>query len=159
MKCLVIVDMQPRFESALCNETAENIIQDISYFKEQNQPIVILEYRDCSKTREDILAAIGDYHLVTTQIKHRDDGSTQVLEGLNKLGYHHDMIEEFYLTGVNFGACVKKTAVGLTDFIPPSVICIKEKSCNQPERWNVYNDEYSFDNVREFLIQEGFQIV
>ena len=131
MECLVIVDMQPAFSSAKKEETIRNVIKMVIRAKAKDIPIIVLEYKNYGATIERITQAIGDYPLARTEIKTRDSGSEQVMIALQKMGYD---IESFLICGVNYGACVAKTILGLLQY--KKKIIVSQRCCNEPHNWN-----------------------
>ena len=132
MKCLVIVDMQYDFQASRKQETINNVIREVCRAKEKNVPIIILEYSDHGHTHNSIVNTLGNYNKWIVVTKSTDDGSNEVLEGLNNLGIPADYISRVVLTGVNFSYCVFSTAKGLTQVIPTSIV-IKKSACNCTE--------------------------
>jgi nicotinamidase-related amidase len=127
MYTLVVVDMQPHFEAAQCDQTTAEVIKAIKKAKQDQAGIVVLEYTRCGPTRDDILTAIGEYEKFATKIKDRDGGGRWVLEAVRELELNDTL---FRVCGVNTACCVHDTAMDLLDF-EKRVELIKN-ACNQP---------------------------
>lgn len=127
---LVIVDMQPRFETSLKKETQREVINQIKEAKKNNIPVVLLEYAYEGDTHYNIRRTLKDYPHYTLQ-KNRDSGASvliPLLENLRKRG------KKFLLKvcGVNTAACVYATVRDLTEFSLIKEIQIIWKGCNDP---------------------------
>lgn len=131
---LVVVDMQDEsFEAAKCNTTAQNILKLIRLAKAADSLIVVLEYAGHHSTRSDIMNAITSYNNHRIAYKYTDGGGDEVKQFLT--GQSHAV-----LCGVNYGACVFRTAHELKDTM--NVLVVRD-ACNQPEYWSTNMDEYT----------------
>lgn len=114
MSVLTIIDMQGCFAAANNIETITNVIDEIKLAKMQGNPVVLVEYHSpiknsYSKTHKPILKEIGNYNDFILVHKHEDDGSTEVLEAIDRYGLE----PHFSVCGVNTIACVAKTINGI----------------------------------------------
>ncbi len=148
---LVIVDMQPSFDAANCVKTITEVILEIEYARKTNEPIIVLEFEDYGETHEDIMKALEGYDNYKIVTKPDNDGSTEVIEAVNKFGLHHDNLT-FHVCGVNFHACVSDTVCGLAyDFgVEKENLNVIETACNDyVEDYDGHH--YGWECVRERL--------
>lgn len=133
---LVIVDMQPDFEAARCEETIEAVIELIAQAYVDGMPIVVLEYDDYCRTDDRVMEALEgtDYHVVG---KDNDDGSDEIFQVVAA----YLVPTRFKVCGVNYSACVAATVDGLIrgHGIDPQNIEVIEKACNQPDSWEQWD--------------------
>ena len=134
---LVIVDMQPAFAAAKCEKTTQNIIKLIKRAKKRWAKIVVLEYDMHGPTRKDIMKEVRKYKYATTMTKFDDDGHAEVIAAVPSP-------KRIILCGVNFGACVLKTAKGLWENGFKKIKIVRS-ACNNPDYfmdWEVYEERY-----------------
>lgn len=148
MSHLVIVDMQPRFEAANCDNTAENIIRLVKVARKRKWRISVLEYSFQGPTREDIKKAVGKYRKAKYIMKSNDDGSEELAEAWRiKDG------EKFLICGVNYTACVARTAIGVQR-LRIGTAKIVQDACNQPGSWvNEFWYRPSLNTIRNKIDQ------
>ena len=110
MKTLVIVDMQPKFQSSQKEELIENVKKQITVANLNNWPIILLEFGGFGPTDQRILDALStiEYYKKT---KDNDDGSEEVNETIEEFGLPRTV----RLCGVNTNCCVYETYRGLAD--------------------------------------------
>lgn len=143
--CLVIVDMQPRFAAANDVNTQNEIIRLVMQARRDNAIIIVLEYynrfRDYppsqQRTVKCIRDAYADYPHAYTVEKMSDDGSDELLETLREIcDEPEDM--SFKVCGVNWGACVEATIVGMVSdhYIDGGNVQVFQAACNQPTYWS-----------------------
>ena len=117
-ECLVIVDMQERFQETAIPSVTNKIISLVEEFKRDNQFILTLEFgwsynrgkQHNSPTYFEIKKAIGKYRFRHTITKYRDGGGDLIHKFFlkNRLSCPY-----FLLTGVNLDFCVYQTAMEL----------------------------------------------
>lgn len=130
MSHLVIVDMQPRFEAANCANTTENIIKLVKAAKKNRWRLSVLEYHGFGPTNENIVNAVGRYRKAKYITKFDDDGSSELAEAWRIKG----PVEDFLVCGVNYTACVARTALGINRLNLGAARIIQD-ACNQPSEW------------------------
>lgn len=119
---LCIVDMQPKFPAAKNVSTVRGVVDLIHNSKQQQAPIVVLEYSGFGKTHYDIRQALDYYHNATYLIKDEDDGTNTIS------GHFGCLPSQMILCGVNLDACVLRTAQGL---LKRGVrVTVKVNACN-----------------------------
>lgn len=103
---LVIIDMQVHFIGPFAKRAIGAIQREINFAKRANDMIILLEYDGYGPTVKPILRTIGDYehHVVTKVI---DDGSSYLKK------YLPEKPSYIKIAGVNAGACVRQTVMGL----------------------------------------------
>jgi hypothetical protein len=149
---LVIVDMQPQFGAAKCDSTARRIIELIGYAKEDCADIIVLEYSGYGLTRQDIRKELVDYPRAIYRTKCYDDGSSEVFEEIRDKE-NNDCI----VCGVNYGACVRDTAIGLAE--KGLEVEVDEDGCNQPSDWNdEYDIGFDWESVTDDLFDNGVAV-
>ena len=130
-KTLVIVDMQPYFEASNCKRTQDEIIRLIDEAKKNDDYIIILEYaldeEWGDRTHDSIINAIGMYDKCFTGLKEDDDGSDVVDDIVTS---HCLKTNDMIVCGVNAHACVKSTALGLSNRYQS--VTVVGKACNDP---------------------------
>jgi glycosyltransferase A (GT-A) superfamily protein (DUF2064 family) len=108
---LYVIDLQYDFltaSKAKVNALLTNCVKTINKHKKLNHKIVIVEYVDYGETHKKILKCIGDYENVKFIKKRMDNGSSN-------LKRHKVVGDNCYFIGVNLGACVQETCIGLYD--------------------------------------------
>lgn len=133
-KTLVIVDMQPRFDTSNCFRTRKNVRRLAKLFKAKKWPIVVLEYHGYGDTHEEIMDELRSYENLHRKVKFDDDGSQEVLET-------NIPLDSVVVCGVNLCACVADTCAGLASKLPNSQITAIKFACNDGGndlhyRWN-----------------------
>ena len=138
MYTLVVVDMQPKFAASRSRRCIANCIREVQKAIVCGAHIIVLEYsrrgnEAGQKTTKGIRQLVKAYehgHFIT---KGRDDGSDFICyyEGLYNINFN----KNFVLCGVNLGACVKATALGLKYAYPNCEVSIVADAVNQPKDW------------------------
>jgi nicotinamidase-related amidase len=143
MKALIIIDMQEHFfnkEPVILNE---RIIKKIIEYKNEQLPIVLVEYRSnpyapdndrCGETFVMIRAALQGYSRLAMFGKDEDDGSMFLKHYVNDILWD---VEELELVGVNLDCCVMSTAIGLAENHPDKQITILEECCDSSSHTTV----------------------
>lgn len=121
---LVVVDMQHYFPSARKYRVRKNCIREVNNAISSKAGIIILEYQNCGRTLPSITEPLKDYVDHEIKVKPWDNGATQVSEVLNSRNFSKNI----RMVGVNTGACVYQTALGLTFNV--SSIKIISDACN-----------------------------
>jgi nicotinamidase-related amidase len=147
--CLVIVDMQPQFRAARNDEVADIICDLIELAKKDDATILVLEYEGFGKTRDDIIDAIGDYTYFNSAQKYTDDGSKQIT------GFVGNEVP-LKICGVNFGCCVRETALGATK--RGYDVEVISEACYQPEDWEDEDENYKWNGVISDLQCNGIAL-
>jgi nicotinamidase-related amidase len=145
---LIVVDMQDQsFEAAKCNTTTQNILKLIRLAKAADSLIVVLEYVGHHSTRSDIMAAITPHDNHRIAYKSTDGGGDEVKQFLTCQTHA-------VLCGVNYGACVFRTAHDLKDTM--RVLVVRD-ACNQPEHWSTdmegYTKKYKKEVGKNCIVQ------
>lgn len=128
-RTLVIIDMQHGFYTANAKRTIDNVIKQVKLARLTNEYIIIVEYlphMQFETTRPEIMKAIGD-HAYIKVYKYMDDGSKSILDACKLHDYPTDL---FRICGVNTGACVRDTIIGLSEQNQKSKIEIVPAACN-----------------------------
>ena len=152
---LVVVDMQPRFEAAKIRRCIDNVLAEIAVAKSEGAAIVVLEYRGFGPSNRRITQAVRSYERGYFQEKCWDDGSREVFQMCET--YH--LPRNFRVVGVNYGACVKSTAIGLRE--RKHTVVVVKKACRQPRHWdNVVEcgTKYTRKNVTRILQRNGILV-
>lgn len=152
---LVVVDMQPKFEAARIRRCVDNVLAEIAKAKADGAAIIVLEYRGFGPTNSRITKAVRSYDRGYFVTKSWDDGSDEVISTCSI----YQLARDFRVVGVNYGACVKSTALGLRGH-KHHVVVIK-KACRQPQRWEDSGDgpfSYSRRVITRILKQNGVLI-
>ena len=140
---LVIIDMQPGFDSANDEATIEKVLEAITEAKKANLPIVIVECCNdrYGHTLGEIVAEVDFYEQVYFVEKFDNDGA-QAIEMV--LRDNDIEVEEHQVCGVNIGACVHDTIMSLMDDYFRNIVILKEAcNCIHIERgtWDGYDDK------------------
>jgi len=102
---LIVVDMQHMFPaSSKCLDACKDIVRA---FVKTNNDIVFVEYVGCGQTISSLKRLARNAHYV---YKDKCDGSKEINECVTK----NALSTNFVVCGVNTGACVLETVVGLT---------------------------------------------
>jgi nicotinamidase-related amidase len=150
---LVVIDMQSDFDASSDPQTISEVVKLIKQAKLLKQRILIVEYWGYSPTIPEVMDAVDGYDLVDVIQKAWDDGSDEIAAYANKLADTDptfDPTEEPYtFCGVNWGACVRRTVVGMAQYTDN--LHVVEAACNQPEAWHDYTDPSHWDDQRELM--------
>lgn len=152
---LVVVDMQPQFEAAKSRRCVENVLAEIAAAKAANAAIIVLEYVNFGPTNSRIVKAVRSYDRGYFKVKCWDDGSDEVLSMCSIC----QLSRSFRVVGVNYGACVKATAIGLRSH--GYHVEVVKKACRQPKHWDNIEDGgslYTRRNVTRMLQQNGILV-
>jgi len=154
VEVLVIIDMQKNFKASRCKRTTQNIIRLIKEFKKKKNNILIVEYSGENATRWDIVKAIGSYNHRIFVNKNEDDGAKDIQLELCRNGYCEISDISFILCGVNFGACVLDTAVGLRKRFPNCKVNVVEEACNDDN--NPESDYWKQD--KKYMVKNSINV-
>lgn len=154
---LVVVDMQPDFESSY--KVVDNVAFYVKQAVKDGAAIIFLEYRAHGETLHDVAKYTYGYDRVYHASKNRDDGSYRVEELVSA----YNLPEKFFVCGVNYSACVKSTVEGMIEDYGWKDISIFEDACNQPESWDSDNpwfrDDYSWASGQQWFVDNGVNIL
>lgn len=163
MRCLIVIDMQHRFEASQQEWLQENIALKIQEFIACDEPIIFVEYsehiykdgkdsgvRIDDPTYQLLHAAAKDYTLLRTVFKDYNDGSCEIIRCMNEERWNPDIIQ---ICGVNLDACVEETVIGLIDFLPEKEYLVLEDCCASHNNWEESICHFEFetgehDNIR-----------
>ena len=145
-ECLVVVDMQPGFLSSV--PVIKEVAREIRRAKRLGSHIMIVEYEFYQRTHECLLSLIEGYENQSFVMKNRDGGGPHINSMMNRCKLPD--FENFRLCGVNFGACVRRTAEGLSERFLFSKVEVIKKASN-PGRFGSDDDgrlyHNTFDNI------------
>lgn len=123
MYTLVVVDMQPNFNSANGKRVRENCLREVKAAVIAGADIIFLEFSFYGPSHSDLTEAAGKNYYV--QSKTLDDGSAEVESQVRakRLPVH------FKVCGINTDCCVASTVRGLTARFPRSTIEVVADAC------------------------------
>lgn len=149
---LTIIDMQAEYEAARDTTIQANIVKEIKIARRQKAGIFVVEYRYTTPHKGSLpklLRAVKKYPLAYCIYKHFNNGSAEVLDAITRLGWNRDL-PHLRFVGVNYGACVRETIIGLLEHgILPSRISVVQNCCNQPQEWEEFTGDYDSKNNEE----------
>lgn len=124
MYTLVVVDMQPGFNSAHGKRVRQNCLREIRKAVEDDAYIIFLEFSGYESTHPELMENL--HKRVAVLEKSDDDGSKEVEKEIrrNKLPTH------FKVCGINTDCCVAATVRGLTARFPMSRIEVVADACD-----------------------------
>jgi len=112
--CAVLIDMQEDFTEILRSGETERIVANqilvLRHCRENDIPMIVLEYRNHGDTLPELAAEIKKNRTSRYFIKGHDDGfigCADLDDALRQLGVTH-----LFLMGINSCSCVKATAEG-----------------------------------------------
>jgi len=109
---LYIIDLQPSFFEDCSKRKVQalltNCVKVINKHKKLGHRIVLVEYIDYGQTHPRILRCLKGYNNFKIVQKRTDSGAS-------KLRQHKLIGNNCYFIGVNLGACVQETCIGLYD--------------------------------------------
>ena len=132
---LVVVDMQPSFKAACNLDVIVNVAKEITIARENNQPILFVEYEGCGSTHESLTNLVKGYKQKSTIMKYYDDGSKEILQAIDRRKFNYDRLR---VCGVNIDCCIWSTVVGLIDCTWDMIVEIVKQACN-------WSEDYKFD--------------
>lgn len=138
-EALVVIDMQPGFGSSY--PIIKKVAKEIKRAVKLGHHIIVVEYGGFQQTWPYLRSLMKNYDNQTFVEKCTDGGGHDILE-LIKCANLPDF-SKFRLCGVNFGACVKRTAWQLADLFMFSEVEVVYKASNP------YNFG-SMDNVHQY---------
>ena len=124
---LIIIDMQNQFAASRDKMTIQTIQRLVAEAKRDGAFILAAHYMRFGKTRADIRDMITDYPHKDYCYADRDDKSGTIQ---TKLVRHDVRTDTFKVCGVNTGACVRATTIGLVDLYPNTHILVSNRACN-----------------------------
>jgi nicotinamidase-related amidase len=132
---LVIVDMQLEFGVGSKPNLLAAVIRKIRLARQLGYGIVLVEYGESDvypdhvpgDTHHRITKALDGYKRNAFVVKHRDDGSPQVLKAIEHYGFNRKNI---YVCGVNTCACVYATVGGLAKRLPDAAVYMLGDACS-----------------------------
>lgn len=109
---LVVVDMQPQFQTSQKPETLTHVKSLLEKAIQDKAAIIFLEFEGWGPTNSMLKATVEGYNNVHFQSKDQNDGSNEVVKLIEDNDLSHELIR---VCGVNTNYCVRETVVGLLD--------------------------------------------
>jgi len=138
MSILLVIDMQPQFKTSCRSWLIENVSREIRRAIDNGDGIIFLEYtwgvgcggvainQQTHRALTDLV--VGEEHAVALVVhKEQDDGSREVSHAIKYWREHKSTIR---VVGVNKGACVCDTVLGLSQLLPDTRIIVVGDACN-----------------------------
>lgn len=144
---LVVVDMQSAFEAACSFDVVVGVTEQILYAKQQQWPIVILEYEGCGETHEALIKLLKNYRHKARIKKFDNDGSIEVIRCIRRRNFPHNRLR---VCGVNADCCVYETVEGLINRLEFSQVELAKDACgttNGKVDWRRYFRHSRFNLV------------
>lgn len=123
---LVVVDMQPGFEAACSFDVLVGVTEQILYAKQQQWPIILLEYEGCGDTHDALVKLLKNYRHKARIKKCDDDGSLEVVRCIQRRKFPYNRLR---ICGVNADCCVYVTVEGLLCRLESSQIELAKTAC------------------------------
>lgn len=159
MDCLVIIDMQPDFDTSNEPWLIERVCERVKEAKRAGLAIIRVEYADqCygpkfvyrrGETHDEILREIGEYNKVVRIIKNTDDGG----EDINKVLQRKKWTGHLYVCGVNVQFCIKETVMTLRG-LGYDVSILKDASNGQD-----YDGSFSIEHSLNYMSRNEIRIL
>ena len=127
MYTLIVIDMQPKFDSSQKESTIKNCRTLLRQAQKDKAGILLVEYIDYGETDNRLQNMIRDYSLTKTITKISNDGSVEIRKAIKKYNYPSKLLK---VCGVNTDYCVYESVVGLTKNMPRATIEVIGKACN-----------------------------
>ena len=128
---LIVIDMQAGFPAACDQRTRLAVAREIREAMRLGCPIIFVECRnecnDYGPTFPELTGLTAGYEHVAICEKPSNSGADAIATVCRERGF--DPVY-FLACGINTGACVKETVVGLKTLFPDCVIDIIEDACN-----------------------------
>jgi hypothetical protein len=151
MGVLCVIDMQPAaFIASRDSTLIEKVIEEIKISMKKGEYIIIVDYKNCGETNQDILNNVIGYQFVRYVTKAQDDGSEEIVETMKNFTLTSK--ETIKVCGVNTWACVLRTFEGLAEKLPHSTIVVLEDVCG--EDGNGESDEDEYKTLTEYYISK-----
>ena len=131
VNALCIIDMQPGFACQNYPETIKEIQGMVIRYMNDGMPIFAVEFSSYGPTIGEIADIYADYERLILVSKCYDGGADEILEAAER--FLPEIPDRFDLCGINFGACVMSTAIGLNN---NQKVSVYHKACNQPAEWS-----------------------
>jgi nicotinamidase-related amidase len=144
-KTLVIVDMQPIFRASREPNTVIAVAHEIVVAKQNNHPIVIVEYAQSGRTHAGFDDLLKGYRHKARISKWNDDGSVEVIRALKRRNFPMQTIR---VCGVNADCCVYETVTGLLYRLSKTQIEIVKKACNTESTDFNWREYHKHPNLR-----------
>ncbi len=112
MYTLVVVDMQPLFQSSQKETTKTEVDRLLKKAIEDKAGIIFLEFHRYAETDPALKATVEGYKRAFFRTKMINDGSSQVVETIKKKSLPKRKIK---VCGVNTNYCVRETVAGLLE--------------------------------------------
>ncbi len=123
---LVVVDMQPKFRTSA--PVLEEVAWQVRLAKAAFCPVVFLQYKHFGPTSRRLFDLLENTpELYAVYRKGTNDGSAAVVHACQRRGFG---TARFRLVGVNTHACVKSTALGLSQRFAGSIVEVATQACN-----------------------------
>lgn len=150
-KTLVIIDMQPDFIGEYNQDLILTICTLIRHAKQNEWPIILVEFSGYGYTVEPIREAISDYPCCETILKSNQDGGQEILDCIHS---HPAWPLDLLVCGIFGDECVAETVCGLfnnSDIIEVDVItdAVYPNYCSMSEP-----DEYGQQRERELTLHQ-----
>ena len=142
---LIIIDMQKYFETSQKKSVIKNCQKEIKKAMKLHNHIMFVEYDDCGKTDKRLTKLTKGYKNKSRVIKGCDNGSDEIYDKIEKWKLARKNLR---VCGVNTDACVKRTVIGLCEYLPMSNIVLVKNACNtcgkvwHEEALNIMKDSY-----------------
>lgn len=124
---LIIIDMQDQFATSRNRQTIITIQKMVVEAKRDGAFIVTAHYMRYGKTRPEIRNMLTNYANHDYCYADQDDKSGAIH---TKLVRHNVRTNIIKICGVNTGACVKATVMGLNSLYPDSHFLVFNRACN-----------------------------
>jgi nicotinamidase-related amidase len=138
--CLVVIDMQPKFETS--HEPVEAVGEMMDFAIRQGSHILIAKYKRYGKIHDVLRNRLADYTNWTEIVKEWDDGSPEIQKALGR-----QFSGVFHICGVNWQYCVKATATGLRKRYNTNGITVYPHACNgqKDESWHITSFKEAYE--------------
>ena len=157
VKVLVVVDLQDCFQEAVANKTlmerCRNLVKE---FKDNNDPIIFLEYIGCGQTDPSLLKVVENYSNFFVKGKRQCSGARQVIDTLRKNKIDNPTIS---VCGCYTSACVFQTTRDLLDYgykvnvIKPA--CYGMRLGGRDMDWDYY---FNLPNKHQLVLQTRMRL-
>jgi nicotinamidase-related amidase len=124
---LVVIDMQPYFESSQGERVIANCQREIREARARKNYILFLEYENCGRTDQRLLNLVQGYPHTSIVIKADDDGSEEITKELRYKNFRRTRLR---VCGVNTDICVFWTVVGLEVTMPNTQVEVVFDACD-----------------------------
>lgn len=145
MPTLVIVDMQPVFSASTNPDTVIAVTNEILMAKQNNFPIMIVEYERSGRTHSGFDTILRGYRHKARIKKADDDGSQEIVRALLRRKFPQSHLR---ICGVNTDACVSDTVYGLLLKLHTTRIDVVKRACNTSTPDFSWDDFWKHPNLK-----------